>query len=272
MWLPVLLLGYAQSAIVSRLTRSTMLDVLPRGLHPHRPRPRACRESGVVVRHAMRNALLPVVTLATIQLGTLLGGAVITESVFGLPEVGRYALDAIRNRDYPVVQAVDCADRDPVRGAEPAGRSRVRLDRPADKVERLMTTATTTVSALDAVRPPRRPALRGVVSFVRRKPLGAVGAALVLFLSLVALAAPLIAPYDPLRSIPAIPSSAEPRLSVGRTRRGVTSSSRVVYGARISLRVGAIAVGFGVSFGMVVGLVTGGYYGGRFDFSFAQRG
>jgi peptide/nickel transport system permease protein len=105
MWLPILLLAYAQSAIVSRLTRSTMLDVL-REDYIRTARAKGLRERGVIVRHALRNALLPVVTLATIQLGVLLGGAVITESVFGLPGVGRYVLDAIRNRDYPVVQAV----------------------------------------------------------------------------------------------------------------------------------------------------------------------
>jgi peptide/nickel transport system permease protein len=105
MWLPILLLGYAQSAIVSRLTRSTMLDVL-REDYIRTARAKGLRERGVVIRHAVRNALLPVITLAAIQLGTLLGGAVITESVFGLPGVGRYVLDAIRNRDYPIVQAV----------------------------------------------------------------------------------------------------------------------------------------------------------------------
>ena len=105
MWLPVLLLGYAQSAIVSRLTRSTMLDVL-REDYIRTARAKGLRERGVIIRHAVRNALLPVITLAAIQLGTLLGGAVITESVFGLPGVGRYVLDAIRNRDYPIVQAV----------------------------------------------------------------------------------------------------------------------------------------------------------------------
>jgi peptide/nickel transport system permease protein len=105
LWLPVLLLGYAQSAIISRLTRSTMLDVL-REDFIRTARAKGLRERGVITRHALRNALLPVVTLATIQLGTLLGGAVITESVFGLPGVGRYVLDSIRNRDYPVVQAV----------------------------------------------------------------------------------------------------------------------------------------------------------------------
>lgn len=105
MWLPVLLLGYAQSALISRLTRSTMLDVL-REDYIRTARAKGLRERGVVIRHAVRNALLPVITLAAIQLGTLLGGAVITESVFGLPGVGRYVLDAIRNRDYPIVQAV----------------------------------------------------------------------------------------------------------------------------------------------------------------------
>jgi peptide/nickel transport system permease protein len=105
MWLPVVLLGYAQSAIVSRLTRSTMLDVL-REDYIRTARAKGLRYRAVIVRHAVRNALLPVITLAAIQLGTLLGGAVITESVFGLPGVGRYVLDAIRNRDYPIVQTV----------------------------------------------------------------------------------------------------------------------------------------------------------------------
>ena len=105
MWLPVLLLGYYQSAIISRMTRSTMLDVL-REDYIRTARAKGLRARHVLLRHALRNALLPVVTLATIQLGTLLGGAVITESVFALPGIGRYVVDAIRNRDYPVVQAV----------------------------------------------------------------------------------------------------------------------------------------------------------------------
>lgn len=104
-WLPVLLLGYAQSAIISRLTRSAMLDVL-REDYIRTARAKGLSERAVVLRHALRNAILPVITLAAIQLGTLLGGAVITETVFGLPGVGRYVVDAIRNRDYPIVQAV----------------------------------------------------------------------------------------------------------------------------------------------------------------------
>jgi peptide/nickel transport system permease protein len=104
-WLPVVLLGYYQSAVIARMTRSTMLDVLredyirtawAKGLH----------RSAIILRHATRNALLPVITLAAIQLGVLLGGAAITESVFALPGIGRYVVDAINNRDYPIVQAV----------------------------------------------------------------------------------------------------------------------------------------------------------------------
>ncbi len=105
MWLPIILLGYYQSAIISRMTRSTMLDVL-REDYIRTARAKGLHSTNVVMRHALRNALLPVVTLVTIQLGTLLGGAVITESVFALPGIGRYVVDAIRNRDYPVVQAV----------------------------------------------------------------------------------------------------------------------------------------------------------------------
>lgn len=105
MWLPVLLLGYAQSAIISRMTRSTMLDVL-REDYIRTARAKGLRGQVVIIRHAVRNALLPVLTLAAIQLGVLLGGAAITESVFGLPGIGRYVVDSIRNRDYPVVQAV----------------------------------------------------------------------------------------------------------------------------------------------------------------------
>ncbi len=105
LWLPVILLAYYQSAIITRMTRSTMLDVL-REDYVRTARAKGLRDSIVIMRHAVRNALLPVLTLTAVQFGLLLGGAVITESVFGLPGIGRYVIDAINNRDYPVVQAV----------------------------------------------------------------------------------------------------------------------------------------------------------------------
>jgi peptide/nickel transport system permease protein len=105
MFLPVLLLGYYQSALIMRKTRSTMLDVL-REDYIRTARAKGLRDRSVMLRHATRNALLPVLTLAAVQLGALLGGAAITESVFALPGIGTYVVDAILKRDYPVVQAV----------------------------------------------------------------------------------------------------------------------------------------------------------------------
>ncbi|MGB0722518.1 MAG: ABC transporter permease [Gammaproteobacteria bacterium] len=104
MVLPALTLGTAMAAVLSRMVRGTLLEVLgedfirtahAKGLTPAR----------VVVAHGLRNALLPVVTLLGLQLGTLLGGAVITEAVFAWPGLGQLLIEAIQGRDYPVVQA-----------------------------------------------------------------------------------------------------------------------------------------------------------------------
>jgi len=102
---PVLILGYGFSAILSRVTRSAMLDVL-REDYVRTARAKGLRTRFVVTRHALRNALLPVITIAGLQLGTLLGGAVITESVFALPGLGRYLVTSIRGLDYPVTQMI----------------------------------------------------------------------------------------------------------------------------------------------------------------------
>src|SRR3990172_6961939 len=102
--LPALSLGLLPIVSISRLTRSSMLDVLHQD-YVRTARAKGLVENAVVYRHALRNGLLPVVTLVGLQLGALLSGAVITEQVFAWPGVGRLAVDAIYNRDYPVVQA-----------------------------------------------------------------------------------------------------------------------------------------------------------------------
>ena len=102
--LPALTLGTAMSAILSRMIRASLLEVLGEDFI-RTARAKGLSENVVVVRHAMRNALLPVITLLGLQLGTLLGGAVITEIVFSWPGVGQLTIDAINQRDYPVVQA-----------------------------------------------------------------------------------------------------------------------------------------------------------------------
>ncbi len=102
--LPAVSLGAYFAAITSRLLRSALLDVLSAD-YIRTARAKGLRGSTVVMRHALRNASLPVVTMLGLQIGALLGGAVVTEYVFAYPGVGRLVLDAIAHRDYAVVQA-----------------------------------------------------------------------------------------------------------------------------------------------------------------------
>ena len=102
--LPAITLGSVLMALVTRLVRSGMLDVLSED-YVRTARAKGLVERTVIVRHALRNILIPLVTVIGLQLGALFGGAVITESIFAWPGVGRLALQAISARDYPLVQA-----------------------------------------------------------------------------------------------------------------------------------------------------------------------
>jgi len=102
--LPALTLGTAMAAILSRMVRAAVLEVLGED-YIRTARAKGMSETVVLVRHALRNAMLPVITLMGLQLGTLLGGAVITEIVFSWPGVGQLTIDSINRRDYPVVQS-----------------------------------------------------------------------------------------------------------------------------------------------------------------------
>ena len=105
MALPALTLGTATAAMITRMARSSMLDVLGRE-YVRTARAKGVPERRVTFHHALRNALIPVVTVAGVQLGYIVGGIVVVEDVFTLPGVGRLLLDAIFQRDYPVVQGV----------------------------------------------------------------------------------------------------------------------------------------------------------------------
>jgi len=102
--LPALTLGTALAAILARMVRSALLEVLGED-YIRTARAKGLADVQVVTRHAFRNAALPVITVLGLQLGTLLGGAVITETVFSWPGVGLLTLEAIQQRDYPLVQA-----------------------------------------------------------------------------------------------------------------------------------------------------------------------
>jgi peptide/nickel transport system permease protein len=103
--LPAIALGLFQAAVLVRATRSAVLEVL-REDYVRTARAKGLSERRVIARHTLRNALIPIVTVAGVQLGQLLAGAIVLESVFALPGLGRLALGAITARDLPVVQGV----------------------------------------------------------------------------------------------------------------------------------------------------------------------
>lgn len=106
--LPAMALGTIPMAIIARMTRSSMLEVLGRD-YVRTARAKGLADRRVIVGHAFRNALLPVVTIVGLQLGTVFGGAVLTETIFNLAGVGRILFEAITARDYPIIQGVTLA-------------------------------------------------------------------------------------------------------------------------------------------------------------------
>jgi ABC-type dipeptide/oligopeptide/nickel transport system permease component len=101
--MPATALGLSSAAVLARLVRSSMLEVL-RQEYVTTARAKGLTATAVLVRHALKNALIPTVTMLGLQLGALLGGAVVTETIFSRPGVGRLAVEAILNRDFPLVQ------------------------------------------------------------------------------------------------------------------------------------------------------------------------
>jgi peptide/nickel transport system permease protein len=102
--LPAVTLAVYSVAVIARLLRSSMIDVLGSD-YIRTARAKGLSTGGIVVSHGMRNAALPVVTVIGLEVGTLLGGAILTEQVFSWPGIGRLTVEAIQNRDFPLVQA-----------------------------------------------------------------------------------------------------------------------------------------------------------------------
>ncbi len=105
MIMPAFVLGNAIAAVLMRHTRSAMLQVLSSD-YVRTARAKGVQERDVVMKHALRNALIPIITLGALEFGTLLSGAVLTEQVFTIPGFGKLIVDAVFNRDYAVVQGV----------------------------------------------------------------------------------------------------------------------------------------------------------------------
>lgn len=103
--LPAIALGSIPLSIIARMTRSAMLDVLGQD-YVRTARAKGLKEQVVIMRHAMRNAMMPVITVAGLQVGRLLAGAILTETIFSWPGIGKWVFDSIGARDYPIVQSM----------------------------------------------------------------------------------------------------------------------------------------------------------------------
>ncbi len=101
--MPAIVLGWSSAGVIARLTRSSLLEVM-RHDYIRTARAKGLREIKVIMRHALKNSLIPVVTIMAIQVASLLSGAVITEAIFGIPGVGRISVNAIQARDMPLLQ------------------------------------------------------------------------------------------------------------------------------------------------------------------------
>jgi peptide/nickel transport system permease protein len=103
--LPAVTLGFSNSALLARLTRSSMLDVLQED-YINTVRAKGVSESRVIVKHALRNAAIPIVTVLSFTFAGLLSGTVVTESVFALAGIGRLVVESVLGRDYPTIQGI----------------------------------------------------------------------------------------------------------------------------------------------------------------------
>ena len=126
MILPSITLGAGAAAVVARLTRSSLLEVLGQE-YIRTARAKGLADRAVIYGHALKNAMIPVVTIVGLQVGTLLGGAIITETIFVLPGVGKLAVDAIFARDFPMLQGCRAVSVVGISGQQPGGRRALRV-------------------------------------------------------------------------------------------------------------------------------------------------
>ena len=101
--LPSISIGISSAAIIMRMTRSSMLEVI-RQDYIRTARAKGQKESAIIFRHALKNALIPVITIVGLEFGILLGGAILTENIFAIAGIGRFMVEAISRRDFPIIQ------------------------------------------------------------------------------------------------------------------------------------------------------------------------
>ena len=227
--------------------------------------PKGCRSAASCLKHALRNALIPVITLGALELGTLLSGAVLTEQVFTIPGFGKLIVDAVFNRDYAVVQGVVLFTRDRVHRAESGRRHRVRRRQPAhprrtDGCRRRSAAHRRTLPRASPA--PRACASPSIAPAVRR----ASGLPSSCSSSSLALLAPHRRAVRPARDELGARSASAPSGAhwFGTDEIGRDVLARVICGARASLLAGVVSVLISLSIGVPLGLLAG-YAGGKVD-------
>ena len=285
--MPAFALGVGRAAILTRLLRASMLEVI-RTEYVTTARAKGLGERPVVFKHALKNALIPTVTVMGLQVGFLIGGAIVVETLFAMPGLGTFGIDAIIARDYQQVQGFALHHRARVRRDQPARRPDLHVPGSADPVRlrrswrRMASADELRISGGSSRgRPPRRRFRPCAVAGRRRarseSPLAqacaasgearprVIGAAIVALLLVVALFADVLAPQSPIASDQtqtfARPSWDHP---LGTDQLGRDMLSRVIHGTRISLVVGVSSVLLALFVGVPLGLIAG-YYGGRVD-------
>ena len=238
--LPAIALATIPLAVIARMMRASMLEILSRD-YIRTADAKGLSRAAVVLRHGLRNALLPVLTVVGLQVGSLLAGAILTETIFSWPGIGRWVYESIESRDYPIVQGASLFIGGHRGRGEPLHGPPLRRGRSADQV-RLMG-VTTQAAALDPVMAPAARGQSPAAAAWRRllsSPVARVGLVIVCVFVLVAVLAPFVHHYDPktdssLTERLRPPSGAHP---FGTDSLGRDNLVRVIHAARVSLGLG----------------------------------
>ena len=251
MILPALVLGTQLAAVIMRQTRSSMLDALETD-YIRTARAKGLRERTVVWVHGLRNSLIVVVTIVGLQLGALISGAVVTERIFALPGFGKLTIDAVFQRDYPVIQAVVLV----------TATAYIVINLLVDLLyslidPRIRVSGEASVTVRRRRR--RRPRRRRLLRRLRRSPLAMTGFVVLCLAVLAAVLAPVLAPYSPdhadFGAVFQPPGTSGHLLGTDSLGRDILS--RILFGARASLLVGVLSVLLALVVGVPLGLVAG---------------
>ncbi len=268
---PAMAVGFRSAALTMRITRSSMLEIL-RQDYIRTARAKGASEASVNFRHALKNAILPVITVIGIEAAFLIGGLIVTETVFNIPGVARFLVEAMRWRDYPIVQNLVMLIAVVVVVANFTVDMLYAVDRSAHPVWGLGGSLATINydSELRRAGANSTHGWRRLAFLAQRYLLGTIGLFIMVMFVWMAIFADLICRYDPLTVDSAHPLAAPSAVHwMGTDSFGRDVWSRIVHGARISLAVGIGSTALGSLFGVSIGLASG-YLSGWVDLVFQR--